>query len=427
MKLRSGFLTPSRHMLRDSISMASTGDFSESLRSGKWSGTKLTLKTHICLILHVVGLFMQVSILTFKTQALGISAIGLGILDTTFAILQLIGGPLFGRYGDIFGGRSAMALALGCASFCYFITGLANTYALLFLSRIPAIFMHANQACQMIITDITVPSSRADALGKLGISFGIGMIIGPFLGGQVTQHFGEEYAAYIASTVVAIALIFSWKNIPKYSKSQTPEETSEKKASAILSLSKWKELLKKPGVFQLLLVKGISGIPFGAFQAMSSLIFIQEFGLQPQQVGMVLSYIGLVIMFIQGFGLGFLTKRFSETTLIKWSNFVLIWSWLLFAFMQNIWQFCIVMIPQAFGLSMQNVVISSVLTKRVSQADTGALLGLNAAVHSIVRTLSPTLGGFALTNFGFYYIGYAGSLISLCMTLYLFSKLDDVS
>ena len=39
--------------------------------------------------------------------------------------------------------------------------------------------------------------------------------------------------------------------------------------------------------------------------------------------------------------------------------------------MQNIWQFCIVMIPQAFGLSMQNVVISSVLTKRVSQADTG--------------------------------------------------------
>lgn len=395
-------------------------------RRGDRSGA-LMLKTHFCLILHVVGLFMQVSILTFKVRGLGISAMGLGALDTTFAILQLVGGPLFGRYGDLFGGRSAMMLALGCASFCYFITGLANSYFFLFLSRLPAIFMHANQACQMIITDMTAPSNRADSLGKLGISFGIGMIIGPFLGGQVTQNFGEEHAAYIASSVVMVGLVFSWYNIPNITKSHDNTSAPEKKASAMFSLSKWSELLRQPGVFQLLLVKGISGVPFGAFQAMSSLIFIQEFGLEPQHVGMVLSYIGLVIMCIQGFGLGFLTKRYSETTLIKWSNFVLIWSWLLFAFMQNIWQFCLVMIPQAFGLAMQNVVISSVLTKRVSQADTGALLGLNAAAHALVRTISPTIGGFVVTNLGFYYIGYGGSLISLCMTLYLFSKLDDVS
>ena len=42
----------------------------------------------------------------------------------------------------------------------------------------------------MVVTDVTEGTNRADALGKLGISYGIGMILGPIFGGQITQHFG---------------------------------------------------------------------------------------------------------------------------------------------------------------------------------------------------------------------------------------------
>lgn len=40
----------------------------------------------------------------------------------------------------------------------------------------------------MIVTDLSQSGQRADALGKLGISYGIGMVMGPFVGGILTKH-----------------------------------------------------------------------------------------------------------------------------------------------------------------------------------------------------------------------------------------------
>ena len=42
----------------------------------------------------------------------------------------------------------------------------------------------------MVITDLVPVERRADALGKLGLFYGIGMVIGPTVGGQITKTFG---------------------------------------------------------------------------------------------------------------------------------------------------------------------------------------------------------------------------------------------
>ena len=43
---------------------------------------------------------------------------------------------------------------------------------------------------QMVVTDMTGSEKRADALGKLGVSYGIGMVVGPFVGGIVNTRLG---------------------------------------------------------------------------------------------------------------------------------------------------------------------------------------------------------------------------------------------
>ena len=78
-----------------------------------------------------------------------------GYLESTFSFGMLIGGPLFGRFGDIFGARMALTLALVSSSTTYFILSAANSIPLLFLSRIPGVFMHVFHGAQMVMTDVS--------------------------------------------------------------------------------------------------------------------------------------------------------------------------------------------------------------------------------------------------------------------------------
>ena len=42
----------------------------------------------------------------------------------------------------------------------------------------------------MVITDVSNKETRAEALGKLGVSYGGGVVVGPFIGGLVTKYAG---------------------------------------------------------------------------------------------------------------------------------------------------------------------------------------------------------------------------------------------
>lgn len=65
-----------------------------------------------------------------------------GYLETIFSISMLIGGPLFGRFGDLFGARAALTVALFSSFLTYAILTLSNNIPMLFLSRLPGVLMH---------------------------------------------------------------------------------------------------------------------------------------------------------------------------------------------------------------------------------------------------------------------------------------------
>jgi OCT family organic cation transporter-like MFS transporter 18 len=50
------------------------------------------------------------------------------------------------------------------------------------------------------------------------------------------------------------------------------------------------------------------------------------------------------------------------------------------------------------------------------------MLGLNMATNSLIRTVSPTIGGIMLENLGFSSFGYLGFLSSGIVTAVLFVK-----
>jgi len=123
------------------------------------------------------------------TKKLGADASLFGHLQTAFALAQLLGGPLYGHLGDVLGERTALLIAFSSAAASYLTLGVADSLPLLFLSRLPSVFTHVMQGSQMIVAANSGPDDRAASLSKLGFSYGLGMVVGPALGGQVTKHF----------------------------------------------------------------------------------------------------------------------------------------------------------------------------------------------------------------------------------------------
>ncbi|KAK6960389.1 solute carrier family 22 member 18 [Biomphalaria glabrata] len=383
-----------------------------------YSFNTVVLVTHFNIFLYSAAFWIQNAVFPYLSKELGADPVVFGYLQTTFALVQLAGGPLFGRFGDLFGSRLAMMLSFWAAASTYFLLGVSTNMPLLFLSRLPSVFMHAMQAGQMIVTDVCSSKQRADALGKLGISYGVGMVVGPVAGGLIAKYFSLEKAAFAACILSFISIILIYMYIPRTVKKVTHSDSDKN----VFNIKKIIDLLKAPGAMFLISIKIATGIPMGIFQSMFSIVALDLFKLPPEQNSYIMSYIGVMAMIVQGIGIGVVTKKFSELNILFGSAFTLAVSYLLLSFTSTVLEMCLVFIPMTIGLTFQNVITTSALTHTVSDADTGAMLGLSMAVNSLIRSLSPTIGGYMLASYGFESFGYLGFVTCMAVTLVLFWK-----
>ncbi|XP_028681668.1 solute carrier family 22 member 18 [Erpetoichthys calabaricus] len=383
---------------------------------------RVILVTYLVLTLDVTFLFVQFSITPYLAKRLGFDTVWYGYLQTSVGIIQLLGGPLFGRIADLLGARFALALSSLSMTVYYLILGSSTNALLLFLSKLPAIFMHGLPGAQMVVTDQTDPQQRADVLGKLGLFFGVGMIAGSSLGGILSTRYGESFAAFAAAAGSLLNALVVMKLIPKHTKRQTPEESSPGRGRSVFNLHEIMGLMKHPGVIKIFTIKIISGIPTGVFQVMFSIITMDFFQLTAEQTGYLLSYFGIVQMVIQGGVIGNLTSKYSEGMLLLLAVGMLSIVGLAQALMVNVFQFCVIIIPMMLSLSTFNIVTDTMLTKSVPASDTGTMLGLCASVQALVRTVGPSIGAFLYQNYGVSSIGYIQCVVSAVLFLNLLNN-----
>ncbi|XP_016092714.1 solute carrier family 22 member 18-like isoform X1 [Sinocyclocheilus grahami] len=374
---------------------------------------KVIYITYLIAALDITWLFLQFSITPYLARRLGFDTIWFGYLQTTVGVIQLLGGPIYGRFADVFGARAALSVSC-LASVVYFLllTVADNTF-MLFVHKLPAVFMHGLPGAQMVVADLSENEKRADALGKLGLCFGIGMIAGSSLGGTLSTRFGEKFAASFAAVGSFVSLLLVLNFIPKQTKIQTMPESNKKGSSnSVFNLGEITRLMKFPGVAKTFTVKIISGLPAGIFQVMFSIIAMNFFQLKAEQNGYLMAYFGIVQMVIQGAVIGRLTSRFSEYSLLLLSVGISSLVGLAQAMMTNVFHFCLIVMPMMFSLSVFNVITDSMLTKSVSPSDTGTMLGLCASVQSLLRTVGPTIGGFLYETYGVPSFGYIQCVIN---------------
>ncbi|KAI4530251.1 hypothetical protein MG293_020107 [Ovis ammon polii] len=399
----------------------------------------VVLLTYVLAALELTCLFMQFSIMPYLSRRLGLDSVAFGYQQTVFGVLQLLGGPVFGRFADQHGARAAFTLSFLASSALYLLLAAACIpalpgVALLFASRLPGALMHTLPAAQMVIADLSTPEERPAALGRLGLCFGVGLIFGSLLGGTLSSLFGPALPQGHCQDHSEPEQLWRQGLCPEQwarrargiqplsgGLTATPHATGKPKAS-VFDLKAITRLLLQPGVLPVFLVKVICGLPIGLFMVMFSIISMDFFQLDAAQAGYLMSFFGVLQMVIQGLVIGRLSSHFSEGALLRASVLVFSVVGLAMALMANVFHFCLLMPGLVFSLCALNVVTDSMLTKAVSTSDTGTMLGLCASVQPLTRTLGPTLGGLLYRSFGVPVFGHVQFAVNFIVLLVLWKQ-----
>ena len=211
------------------------------------------------------------------------------------ALLQLVGSLFSGALVDRWGAKKVMLLSLGASTLVYALTANASTLLGLFLAGLPSVLQHAMLAARSYLTATLDNSQHATALGRLAIAYGVGMVLGPYLGGLLAAQSLALAALAAAALSLATALMI-WVGLPEARVEDRAEGSGSGSGAAGATEKRapitYLALLALPGIQPALLLKTAFFLSSQLFQSVLTLLAVERFALGPEGMGTVLSLVG---------------------------------------------------------------------------------------------------------------------------------------
>lgn len=374
----------------------------------------------------VLGFSLILPLLPYYAADFQASSIVVGLLLSTNALTQMIGAPILGRLSDRYGRKPLLITSISGTVISFLILGWANSLAMLFISRILDGFLGGNVSlAQAYITDSTTPENRAKGLGLIGAGFGLGFIFGPALGGMLSAGGNYALPAFAAAGLSALNLIgtFIWlpESLPPEKRNPSKERTRRE-----FSIRALIEALRRPCVGPLLSVVVIYSLALTMFETIFSLFTQKKLGLTAQTTSYVLTYVGILIVMVQGGGIRLLTKTFTDKQLIFGGSVLLTGGLLGWAFSPSLPALLVALLPLSLASGMLRVSTNSALTKSVHPSEVGGILGLSSSMNSLTRVVSPLIGSFLLAEISPAGPGVAGAFLMISAVIITWQQILNV-
>lgn len=382
----------------------------------------------------LLGFSLILPLLPYYAEKFGATPTVIGLLVASYALAQLIGAPLLGRLSDRYGRRPILLVSIAGTILGFLLLGFAEpiglvfgganaaVLAVLFLSRILDGLTGGNlTVAQAYITDVTDFKSRAKALGMIGAAFGLGFIIGPVIGGVLSQ-WGYAVPAFVAAALATanwLAVLFL---LPESLTNEMRLAIAKRPRAAFSAAALW-AALNRPRVGPLLHIRLFFGLASGMFQSIFALYAQSKLGLDAKGTGYVLGYVGFLVVLVQGGLIGRLTARWSEKQLIFASTILLTFSFVAWALTPSLPVLLVVLIPLSVGTGIMNTVINSALTKAVYPEEVGGTLGLSASLESFSRVIAPSLGGVLLGQVGAWAPGILSAILMGWLVSFIYRRM----
>ena len=326
-----------------------------------------------------------------------------GFLVAVYPVMQFFATPVLGQLSDRFGRKPVLALSLAGTSLGYalFAIGIViKNIPLLFVARALDGITGGNlSVAQAAIADVTKPEDRTKNFGLIGAAFGVGFIVGPFLGGVLADRSVAWW--FTASTPFWFAAMLAAANTTQVlvQFDETNAHIRHFPMQFFRGLANIARAYAMPELRTIFLTSFFFNAGFGFFISFFGLFLISRFNFNEARIGNFFAWVGVCAIFTQTFTTRRIAAKFSEPQVLKIS--LLGVSCVMFAYLMvpsPLWLFLIAPISSTFnGLSLANM--GGLLSRSVAPQVQGEILGIGSSIAALANSLPPLLGGFFAASF----------------------------
>lgn len=330
--------------------------------------------------------------------SVGFGYILLGFLVAVFPLGQFFSTSIMGQLSDFYGRKKLLIVSIGATVIAYVLFALGiwwRNIPLLFISRFFAGITGGNiVVAQAAIADLTTPENRSRNFGMIGAAFGLGFIIGPYIGGKLsdptfiaglTPSSPFWFAAGLA-LINTFLIVFFFK--------ETNKNILRGKLDWNRSIGNIKRALMLPNLRHLYVTSFLYQAGFSFYTSFFAVYLVYKFSVDQGTIGEFFAFIGFCVVLTQVFIVRRVAKIYREESILRWS---ILGSGLavLSFFMPHQLLFLFALVPffAVFnGLSLVN--LTAIISKSADPKEQGEILGINASVSALAQAIPPAISGF---------------------------------
>jgi len=375
--------------------MSKTTDHVKTLSSSRRSS--LTTLFFVVLI-DLIGFGMIIPLIPFLGKSTGSSPLMVGLLMSIYSIMQFLFSPFWGGISDRFGRKPVLLFSVLGAAVSHTAFAFASTYTFLLLTRLFAGLFSANISTAMAsAADLSSPENRTKTMGLIGAAFGLGFVLGPFLGAQGADlgqsfGFGDQFSSLLAGIVCGLnflfCLFFFKESLEKKQNRLNIKFTKLNPFSVFTTAST--EIKKSIALF-FAATMSLAIVEIVLFYAVK-----EQFGWGYKRAAYGFAAVGLIMAFTQGGLIRPLKKRLSEIHIIL-AGGLLFFLGLLGAFLfSKLFSFGFFILLMSFGYALLNPALNGFISLQASKENQGQTFGITHGFSALSRILGPLLGTYVL-------------------------------
>ncbi|XP_022359559.1 MFS-type transporter SLC18B1 [Enhydra lutris kenyoni] len=344
-----------------------------------------------------------------EAEKKGVSNTVTGMIFGCYALFDLLASLVFGKYLVQIGAKFMFVAGMFVSGGVTILFGVLDQVpdgpifiAMCFLVRVAdAVSFAAAITASFSILVKAFPNNVATVLGSLEIFSGLGLVLGPPLGGFLYQSFGYEMPFIFLGCIVLLMVPLNMYILPNYDSDPGKH-------------SFWK-LITLPKVALIAFVINSLSSCFGFLDPTLSLFVLEKFNLPAGYVGLV--FLGLALSYsISSPLFGLLSDKIPHLRkwFLVWGNIITAVCYMLLGpipilhIKSQLWLLVLILVLNGVSAGMSIIpTIPEILSCAYENgfeeglSTVGLVSGLSSAMWSVGAFIGPTLGGFLYEKIGF--------------------------